>query len=158
MLVKPVFRVSTERLQPEVGRRGFMVMPFSEPLDRIYRGVVEPTVEALGCHITRADDFFNVGSIMEEVWRQINRADFIVADLTGRNPNVFYELGIAHTVGKPVIMLSQSIDDVPFDVRHNRVVLYGIERQQVAQLRSCLSESIKSVLRDLECASILPGA
>ncbi len=49
----------------------------------------------------------------------------LVADLTGRNPNVMYEVGIAHTVGKPVIMVTQDIDDVPFDLRALRCVVYA---------------------------------
>ena len=63
-------------------------------------------------------------AIVEDIWESINRARILIADLTGKNPNVFYEVGIAHTVGKEVILTTQNIDDVPFDLRHLRHIQY----------------------------------
>ena len=72
---------------------------------------------------------------MNDVQRIIE-ADFVIADLTARNPNVFYELEIAHSVGKPVILLAQDTADVPFDIRDNRVITYGT-RYDGAQAQGC---------------------
>ena len=62
--------------------------------------------------------------IIQDIWSAINRAEIIVAELSGRNPNVFYEVGICHTLGKEVILLAQDIEDIPFDLRYLRVILY----------------------------------
>ena len=61
---------------------------------------------------------------MQDVWSGICNAKVIIADCTNRNANVFYEIGIAHTLDKPTILISQSINDVPFDIRHRRVLVY----------------------------------
>jgi len=61
---------------------------------------------------------------MADIWEAICAARIIVADCTGRNPNVFYEAGLAHTVGKPVVLLTQNKDDIPFDLRHIRYIDY----------------------------------
>jgi hypothetical protein len=102
----------------------FVAMPFSEQFLAVYLGCVKPCVEALGLSIERADDIFSGNQIMQDVWEAICGAGAIVADCTGRNPNVFYEIGIAHTVGKPVILLSQDPGDRPVDLRSYRFLLY----------------------------------
>jgi hypothetical protein len=96
---------------------------------------------------------FSTGEAMEDVWRRLNESAFIIADLTGRNPNVFYELGIAHTLGKPVILLSQCIDDVPFDVRHNRVILYSTRFSEIDSFKQQLQKSI-AMLREEQKSSL----
>ena len=74
----------------------------------------------------RADDIYSDGIVIEEIWERICAAQFLIADMTGRNPNVFYEIGLAHALGKHVIILAQSEVDVPFDLRHRRVILYDL--------------------------------
>ena len=61
---------------------------------------------------------------MDQIWQGIHAAKILVAELTGRNPNVFYELGLAHALEKPVVLVSSNQDDVPFDVQHIRVIYY----------------------------------
>jgi hypothetical protein len=104
----------------------FVLMPFGNDknVQEIFADQVAPTITAAGFRCLRADDIYDTQPIIESIWENILRARLLVADLTERNPNVFYELGIAHTVGKDVVLLSQSIDDVPFDLRHLRVILY----------------------------------
>ena len=69
-------------------------------------------------------------SIIDDICNSILGADVVVADCTGQNPNVFYELGIAHTLGKDVILLTQSIDDIPFDISHLRFIEYENTRME----------------------------
>ena len=102
----------------------FVLMPFSVELKPIYEHHIKKTVSQLKLRIGRADDFFGTGSIMKDVWSAIHAARIVIADCTGRNPNVFYEIGLAHAIGRDTILISQSIDDVPFDLRHLRVILY----------------------------------
>jgi hypothetical protein len=87
---------------------------------------------------------------MEDVWEQVCRARVLVAELTGRNPNVFYELGMAHTLGKSVILITQSIDDVPFDLRHQRVIPYQYSPRGVQRLEGALTKTLGRVLGCVE--------
>ena len=93
-----------------------------------------------------AKEIFQVGPITEQIWSYINRAKFIIADLTERNPNVFYELGLAHTVGKEVILLAQEIEDVPFDLRHLRVILYENTEPGRGVLKDSLRQFVTSLV------------
>jgi hypothetical protein len=105
----------------------FVLMPFAPPLGRHYELIYEPAIKKAGLVPVRADaDIFATGKIMEQVWSGINAAKVLVAELTSRNPNVFYELGIAHALKKPVVLISATEDDVPFDVRHIRVIYYEV--------------------------------
>lgn len=128
----------------------FVLMPFGDTADlqAVYRDHVKPTLEGrcnLRCE--RADDIYDVAGVMQSVWESINRASVIVAELTGKNANVFYELGIAHTLGKPVIMISQNIDDVPLDLRHLRCILYQYKPSAVGKFEEALAKTAMSVLR-----------
>ncbi|MEJ2251158.1 MAG: hypothetical protein P8Y70_18145 [Candidatus Lokiarchaeota archaeon] len=76
--------------------RIFMLMPFDNNLSEIYKESIKKPLEELGHRVSRADDIFRSTPIMDDVINSIKRADIIIADLTGRNPNVFYELGRAH--------------------------------------------------------------
>jgi hypothetical protein len=83
---------------------------------------------------------------MQSVWESISKASIIIADLTNRNPNVFYELGIAHTLGKPVIMITQSMEFVPFDLRHLRCILYEYKPKSIKKFELILEKTIRAVL------------
>jgi hypothetical protein len=74
----------------------------------------------------RADELFSTGTVIEQIWEQIQKAKILLADLTGKNANVFYELGLAHAAHKPVVFTSGNLEDVPFDLRHLRVVIYDV--------------------------------
>ncbi len=105
----------------------FVMMPFADPIGRYYELVYEPAIKKAGLVPVRADaDIFATGKIMEQVWAGINRAKILVAELTSRNPNVFYELGLAHALEKPVVLVSSNEGDVPFDLQHIRVIYYDV--------------------------------
>ena len=80
---------------------------------------------------------------MEDVWKGIFQAKVVIADLTSRNPNVYYELGIAHTLGKRFILLAQNIDDIPFDLRHYRCILYTDDVDGFEQLTQNLARMLQ---------------
>ena len=131
----------------------FMVMPFRDRFDQIYRGIIRPLVADLNLTINRGDDFRTTGNfIMQEVWNAIHAARLIIAETTGDNPNVYYELGIAHTLGKPVILLTQHKDDlqIPFDIRHLRFIVYENSISGGQTLRDDLQRTIIWTLNDLE--------
>src|SRR5581483_385548 len=81
----------------------FALMPFREEHFAIYERTIKPTLEELGCRVEHAKDVHTVERIVDAIYTQIARAQFIVADTTGKNPNVFYEIGYAHALGKKVI-------------------------------------------------------
>jgi hypothetical protein len=82
-------------------RHCFHLCPFSEPFTSIYRDHVVPTVKSQGFSIERADEIYGTQPIIEDIWEGIASSAIIIADVTGRNPNVMYEIGMAHTVGRP---------------------------------------------------------
>jgi hypothetical protein len=111
----------------EQGDSCFVMMPFAEPIGGYYKLIYEPAISKAGLRSVRADDdIFGTGKIMDQVWNGIHQAKVLVAELTGRNPNVFYELGIAHALNKPVVLVSASQADVPFDLNHIRVIYYDM--------------------------------
>ena len=93
----------------------------------------------------RADDIWREHAIMDEVVKLIAEARVVVADVTGRNANVFYELGIAHSLNKDVVMVTQANDDIPFDVRHLRYLHYYPNGEGLADLQNRLSERLSTL-------------
>ena len=126
----------------------FVLSPFGDPFDEIYADQIKPTVESItGLRCMRADDIYDTKPIMEDIWESICRAAVVVSELTGRNPNVFYETGIAHTVGKEVILITQSLDDVPFDLRHLRLIEYKNTPRGATKFKTALSKTLQNVLK-----------
>lgn len=105
----------------------FVMQPFAAPLGDYYEKIYRPAIEKAGLMPVRADaEIFGTGKIIDQVWTGINAAKVLVAELTSRNPNVFYELGLAHALRKPVVLVSSNEDDVPFDLHHIRVIYYDV--------------------------------
>lgn len=107
-----------------MGRRCFVIMPFASEFAGVWDEVLRPTIVSIGDVCVRGDDFFTPGVIMQDVFREVENADYLIADLTNKNANVFYELGYAHALKKPVVLITQQILDIPFDLRHHRVIGY----------------------------------
>jgi len=84
---------------------------------------------------------------MEDIWSMILSAEVVVADITGRNANVFYELGIAHTLGKPVILITQTTEDIPFDLNRYRHVIYEDNADGYDKLQRGVAGALADVLR-----------
>lgn len=126
----------------------FVMMPFSEAWsERIWSRFIKPTVESEGYVCERGDDVFSTNVIIEDVWSQIVRSSLIIADVTGNNPNVFYELGIAHTLGRKVLLIQQqNSQKCPFDVLHWRRVIY----EDNADGYEILVKGIKKTIHNLK--------
>jgi hypothetical protein len=129
----------------------FVMMPFGEWFDRYYREVYSPAVREAGFEPIRADELFSIGSVVEQIWEQIDKAKVLLADLSDKNPNVFYELGLAHLARKPVVLTAARIDDVPFDLRHLRVITYDVrETQWAAKLQKAVTDYLKNAVKEPE--------
>lgn len=124
----------------------FVLMPFAEALRPLYDDVIAPAITSLDLRCTRADDLFDNRPIMDGVWENIRKSRVVLADLTGRNANVFYETGIAHALGKEVVLMTRTLDDVPFDLRHPRCILYADALRGSQKLDGDIRKTIKAVL------------
>ena len=129
--------------------RLFVLMPFTDELKPIYAEHIIPVAKEIGLSVARADDFFTSKSIISDIWAAICKAEVIIADCTGRNPNVFYEIGMAHTIGKPVILITQKREDVPADLRHIRYIRYECSPEGMQIFREALKNTISSILQGL---------
>ena len=85
--------------------------------------------------------------IIKDIWASIYRAKIIIADCTGKNPNVFYEIGVAHAIGKSVILITQNESDIPFDLRHLRYLIYGFQKKQMSYFIDLLGQTIEAELQ-----------
>ncbi|MEO1324398.1 MAG: hypothetical protein AAFV59_15475, partial [Pseudomonadota bacterium] len=124
----------------------FVLMPFENQFDDIYRLGIQETCKRLNIVAERVDEQRFSESILDRIYRQIQSADFIIADMTGRNPNVFYEVGYAHAKGKRCSLLTQNAEDIPFDLKHHRHIVYG---SSIQALRSSLEIELKWQLQQL---------
>jgi hypothetical protein len=134
------------------GETCFVMMPFADPLGSYYEKIYVPAIKKAKLIPLRADaDIFGTGKIIDQIWQGINSASVLVAELTTRNPNVFYELGLAHALNKPVVLVSRGEDDVPFDLQHIRVIYYDVNDPFWGEkLVDKISENILSAIRNPE--------
>lgn len=131
----------------------FVLMPFNPKYREVYAEVYKPVCAANDLDCWRVDEISRPGSITRDIVEGIIDAEVIIADLTGQNPNVFYELGIAHSVGNKTIMTAQVIADVPFDVRSYRVLVYEQNIMGSRKLAEDLDKAIKELLAALDRTS-----
>lgn len=120
-------------------------MPFAASFDGIWSHVIKPAIAAESDSCRRADDFFTVGAVIHDVLKRIDDADYVLADLTGRNPNVFFEVGYARARSKPTILIAQDIDDVPFDLRDQRVLVYKDTAAGADELRTAIRNTVRTL-------------
>jgi hypothetical protein len=104
--------------------RVFVLMPFASEYDAIHVAITA-AANAAGATARRVDEQIHDSLILERIYSQIRLADLIIADMTGRNPNVFYEVGYAHAIGRPVVLLTQRASDIPFDLSQYPHIVYG---------------------------------
>lgn len=117
------------------------MMPFSPGFSAVYEAI-ERACEQAGYRCLRADSIWEDSTIIQDIFNLVFKAPVVVVDFTGKNPNVMYETGIAHTLGKHVVPISQSIDDVPFDMAHHRVLTYLPNGEGLALLQSRLAAKL----------------
>lgn len=116
-----VFTISDpERIEPTLISA---MMPFHPSFDNVY-AELQKTAESVGFRCRRADDIWENPAVIQDVVSLIDHSKIVICDCSGRNPNVFYEIGIAHTLGRETILITQSESDIPFDLRHLRFVTY----------------------------------
>jgi len=133
-------------------------MPFTEEWSADYYSEIYcPAIEKAGMTPYRADDLFAPNNVVEDIWNFTKKAKVIIADLTGKNPNVFYELGLAHAIAKPVILVTDSEEDIPYDLRAIRILKYDKNKQNWGEeLKKSITQSIKEIAENPENAIPAP--
>ena len=117
-------------------------MPFTGSFRHVYKHVISRAVEAAGMICERGDDSALPGTIVSQIWNSILRSQVVIADVTGSNGDVLYELGLAHAVGREAILLTQRIEDIPFDLRQQRHILYSYS--DLTNLAAKLEQAVRA--------------
>lgn len=127
--------------------QAFVVMPFSQPWSNdVYSNLFQPGIEAAGFESTRGDSIVRIGDLGTNVWRSVTLAGVIVADVTAPNPNVYYELGLADALGKPIIAYKQVGTSLPADIggRH----FYEYDLRDLAPGKSALTKALEDLANE----------
>lgn len=127
--------------------RAFIIMPFDDEFNSIYTKFIRDTMKGAGFDVQRSDDIQNQRNILQDIIESIISSDLIIADLTGGNENVFYELGIAHALKRPVILITQELEDIPFDLQSYRVIRYSTHFNEIDNAIKQLQEYASNFLK-----------
>lgn len=133
----------------------FVLMPFAKEYNDLYEYGIRQACEAAGAYCERVDEQIFQGSMLARVINQISKADVIVALMTGRNPNVFYETGYAHALGKTTILLTKDEADIPFDLKDKPHILYG---DAIKTLNEKLEKHVRHFLEHPEAPHVAPSS
>lgn len=132
----------SERVRPDLIS---VMMPFASEFRPVY-DALQTLAEDLGAECLRADDIWEHDTIIQDVVSLINRSKVVICDCTYKNPNVFYEAGITHSIGKNAILITQSKKDVPFDLQHLRFVKYLNNGEGLQKLTENLKPRVRTLL------------
>lgn len=122
-----------------------VMMPFSPSFQDV-RDAMRTACASEGLKLQAADDVWESSVLIQDIFDLIAKSCIVIVDFTGKNPNVMYETGVAHALGKEVVPVSQTLDDVPFDLKHHRVLLYENNAEGRELLRAKLEERIRTIL------------
>lgn len=132
----------------------FVILPFTHTL--VFDAVIKPAAASAGYSCKKADDFFRTGAVMENIAKNIKRSELILADLTDRNANVFYELGIAHALHKPVALITQDENDVPTDLKSFIYYPYDVSNSEgIAKLQRTVTQILQEAQKEPEPIKIV---
>jgi hypothetical protein len=126
----------------------FVVMQFSEPYRQLYEDVIKPVTAAFGLQAYHVGEVFGPGLILHDVAQGIVEAKIIVAEITPPNQNVFYELGYAHALAKPTILLAERGKQLPFDIGGYRALFYDNTIGGKGQVEDGLKKHLRAILRE----------
>jgi hypothetical protein len=145
LLVTPILtQTFSSRYKSDI----LVLMPFDAAMRPIYDDHITSLAKRLNKSVSRADDFFTSERIMEEIWTALINTSIVIADCTARNPNVFYEIGLAHAIGKPTVLITQTAQDVPFDLRHRRYIEYSYTPRGMKDFEARLEQTIRRIWDD----------
>lgn len=120
----------------------FVIMPFKKELKPVYEDHIKAVARQIKCSVGTAKDILPHAKILDAIWSGINAAQIVIADCTGGNTNVMYEIGLAHALGKDTILISQSVGDVPSDISNVKVIVYDFTPRGMREFEEVLKQSI----------------
>ncbi len=123
----------------------FIAMPYAKEFNNLYYFGIKQTVEKMGRKCERVDQEIFTGDLVQRIKERISSSKLVIADLTGNNPNVFYEVGFADGCGKKIILLSQQQDNIPFDFKTQRQIIY--DPQDLLSLSSKITEELEAIIQ-----------
>jgi DNA-binding NtrC family response regulator len=129
----------------ESGGKVFVAMPFGPKFDPIFEDHICRVVATHGMRSERADSFRTPGAVIDDILAGIAGADAVIADCSTANANVFYEVGIAHAIGKPTILITSDLNAVPFDLKHLRIIVYEFTPRGMKQFEEELGHALASI-------------
>ena len=121
------------------------MMPFSREYDAVY-DAIKAAAEDAGGECERADNIWEHSTIIQDIYSLIHKSAVVVCDFSGKNPNVFYEAGIAHSLSRPVIPIVQHTADIPFDLQHHRAIVYHNNSEGLDRLQTQLAKRVETLL------------
>lgn len=125
-------------------QNAFVILPFEDEFEDLYHDKIVPTLENHNYSVNKADSLATQRNIIEDIIDGITNADLIISDLTGANPNVFYELGIAHGLGIPTVLIAQDIGELPFDLSAYQTIEYSLRYDSIKEFEQELSNICES--------------
>lgn len=134
------YRVSSAR------PKAFVAMQFTEPYNEVYRDAVEPLVKEIGFEPLRVDDVHGPGIIINDIINNLSESSIVLAEISEKNANVYYELGLAHALGKPTLLMAIKGTSLPFDVGPHRCIFYDNTIAGRGKLQESLKRSLMSLL------------
>ena len=120
-----------------------VMMPFDQEFNQIYEGIKTACTDQ-NMKTLRVDKIYGSTPIINDIFSVISQSSKVICDLTGRNPNVLYETGLAHALDRDVIIIVQNAEDVPFDLRHIRYIEYLPNNEGIEELKKKLSQFIQA--------------
>ena len=121
------------------------MMPFANEFDQVYEAI-RIACSSLNLKTLRVDEIYGPNKIVDDIFSTIVQSQLVISDLTGRNPNVLYETGLAHAQGRDVIGIVQNGDDVPFDLKQFRYITYLLNEEGLTKLQRDLKHSVASFI------------
>jgi len=129
--------------------KAFVVMQFTSPYNELYEEVIKKVCSSFDLKVFRADESYGPGLILADIIRQIDESKMIIADISQSNPNVFYEVGYAHALNKPTILIAEKSTILPFDISPFRTLLYENTIMGKQKIEDGLKKHISAVLSDI---------
>lgn len=136
------FLVSEERA------KAFIIMQFTTPYNELFSDVIKPMCKKYNIEAVRADQTYGPGHILSDIMQQIYLAKFIVAEITPLNQNIFFEVGYAHAMRKPIIFIAEKTKELPFDVSGFRVLFYENSIRGKKKVEEGLAKHIDAILTE----------
>jgi hypothetical protein len=139
-----VFRIPDQNPDPKLA---CVMMPFAKEYDSVHKAL-KAACEDAGVRLERVDSIWTEDVIIDEVFSLLYRSTYVICDFSGQNSNVFYEAGIAHTLGRTVIPIVQKPEHIPFDLRHRKYQPYTNDKEGLMELRTAVAGRLKTLIKN----------